>query len=185
MSRRLLAVLLCLAAPSGAADTKAVAPSKAISAVVRFQPPGGWRPEEYANSGGADPVQAFSSDEDRIVVRVFGSPGSAYADPAAFLAGAAASTMGRKPEKTGEETVGGRRVALYRRGFPLSLGDPHAPAPPQQLLGREVFLILPGSKGRFAVLSYARESPAPDPKAAGEKAWAKFLKTVKLPGRKT
>jgi hypothetical protein len=183
MSRRLLAALLFLAAPSWAADKKSPSPSKVIAGVVRFQPPAGWRPEEYAN--GADPVQAFSSGEDRIVVRVFGAPGSAYAGPASYLDGAAASTMGRKPERSGEETVAGSRVVLYQRGFPIALGDPHAPTPPQQPLGREVFLILPGAKGRFAVLSYARESPAPDLKGAGEKAWSAFLKTVKMPGRKT
>lgn len=185
MSRRLLAVLLCLAGPSWAADKKAPSPSKEISAVVRFQPPAGWRREDYANSGGADPVTAFSSGLDRIVVRVFGSPGSAYKDPSSFLAGAAASTMGRPPEKAAEELVAGRRVVVYKRGFPVSLGDPHSPGAPQPPMGKEVFLILPGTKGRFAVLSYARESPAPDLEGAGERAWAEFLKTVKSPGRKT
>lgn len=183
MSRRLLAVLLALAAPSWAAETKAPSPSKAISAVVRFSAPKGWRPEAYAN--GADPVFAFVSGEDRIVVRVFGAPGSAYADPAAFLSGAAASTMGRPPEKAGEATVTGRRTTLYQRGFPVSLGDPHIPSGRQQVLGREIFVVLPPLKGRFAVLSYARESPAPDLERTGEKAWEAFLKTVKSPGRKT
>lgn len=185
MSRRLLAVLLCLAAPSWAAEKKPPSPSKAISAVVRFQPPAGWIAEAYANSGGADPVQAFASGEDRIIVRVFGAPGSAYPDPAAFLSGAAASTMGRPPEKTGETSAAGRRLPLYQRGFPINAGDPHAPSPPQPPLGREIFIVLPSSKGRFAVLSYARESPAPDLERRGEKAWRAFLKTVKMPGRKT
>ncbi|MBI2384396.1 MAG: hypothetical protein HYV14_00125 [Elusimicrobia bacterium] len=183
MSRPFLAVLLTLAAPSWAAERTAPSPAKAISAVVRFSAPKGWRPEHYAN--GADPVSAFVSGEDRIVVRVFGAPGSAYADPAAFLSGAAASTMGRPPEKAGERTVARRRVDLHQRGFPVNLGDPHIPSGRQQVLGREIFLILPASKGRFAVLSYARESPAPDRERRGEKAWEAFLKTVKSPGRKT
>lgn len=185
MPRSLLAALLCLAAPAWAADKPAPSPSKAIAAVVRFQAPDGWAAEEYANRDGADPVQAFASGEDRILVRVFGAPGSAYKNPAAFLAGAAASTMGRKPEKTGVELVAGRRVALYQRGFPIALGDPHAPSPPSPAMGREVFLVLSGKKGRFAVLSYSRESPAPDLAGAGEKAWAAFLKTVKTTGPKT
>lgn len=183
MSLPLFAVLLALAAPSWAAETKAPSPAKTIAAVIRFSAPKGWRAEEYAN--GADLVSAFVSGEDRIVVRVFGAPGSAYADPAAFLSGAAASTMGRPPEKAGEATVAGRRTTLYRRGFPVNLGDPHIPSGRQQVLGLEVFVILPPRKGRFVVLSYARESPAPDLERAGEKAWAAFLKTVKSPGRKT
>ena len=183
MSRRLLAALLAFAAPSWAADTKAPSPSRTISAVVRFSAPKGWRPEEYAN--GADPVSAFVSGEDRIVVRTFGPPGRAYADPAASLSGAPPPTMGRPPEKSGEGTVAGHRVMFYRRGFPIEPGDPHTPAGPQQALGREVFVVLPPRRGRFAVLSYARESPAPDLERAGEKAWEAFLKTVKSPGRKT
>lgn len=185
MSRRVIAALLCLSAPCWAAEKRAPSPSKTISAVVRFQPPAGWKAEEYANRGGADPVQAFVSDEDRIVVRVFGAPGSAYADPAAFLSGAAASTLGRKPEKAGETNAAGRQVPLYQRSFPILLGDPHAPSPPVPPLGREVFVVLPAAKGRFAVLSYARVSPAPDLERRGEKAWEAFLKTVKMPGRKT
>lgn len=184
MSRRLLLGLICLAAPAWAADTAPPSPSKLIAGFVTFQAPKDWQAEEYANGGGADPVRAFVSGEDRIVVRVFGAPGSGYKTPAAFLNGAAASTMGRKPEKTGEASAGGRTVALYRRGFPIGLGDPHAPSSGAPSMGRETFLILPATKGRFVVLSYARESPAPDLERRGEKAWAAFLKTVKLPGAK-
>lgn len=184
MSRRFLLGLICLAAPAWAADTAVPSPSKVIAGAVGFQAPKDWQSEEYANGGGADPVRAFVSGQDRIVVRVYGAPGSAYATPAAFLGGAAASTMGRKPEKAGEAKASGRTVTLYKRGFPINQGDPHTPSGGQQVLGQEIFLILPASKGRFVVLSYARESPAPDLERRGEKAWAAFLKSVKPAGRK-
>lgn len=180
MSRPLLLAFLCLAAPSRAADK----PRQTIARNVSFQAPKGWQAEEYANGGGADPVQAFASGEDRIVVRVFGAPGSGYKDPAAFLGGAAASTMGRRPEKAGETTVAGRSTVLFRRGFPLNQGDPHTPSGGQPPLGREIFLILTAPNGRFVVLSYARSTPIPDLERRGEKAWAAFLKTVKPAGVK-
>ncbi len=92
--------------------------------------------------------------------------------------------MGRKPETIGAVTAGGRHPTLYRRGFPIDLGGPHAPSGPPRL-GSEVFCLLPAAGGRFVVLSYARESPVPDRERRGEKAWEAFLKTVKLTGRKT
>jgi hypothetical protein len=127
---------------------------------------------------------AFSDGLDRITVRVFGARGSGYKNPALFLAGAAASTMGRKPENAGSVTVAGRRLALYKHGVPINLGDPHVPSGPP-MLGTEIFCILPAAGGRFVVLAYARESPAPDLEGRGDAAWEAFLKTVKLPGRKT
>jgi hypothetical protein len=100
------------------------------------------------------------------------------------LAGPASSTLGRKPETSGSIAAAGRRLALYRHGLPVNLGDPHAPSGPPAL-GSEVFCILTVSGGRFVVLSYARESPVPDMERRGEKTWEAFLKTVKLVGRKT
>lgn len=184
MSRRLFAVLFCLAAPAQAAERKAASPSEAITAIVGYQAPKGWKPEAYANGGGADPVLAYVDGLDRIAVRAFGAPGSGYKNSASFLDGAAASTMGRKPETIGSVTASGRRLTLYRRGFPIGLGDPHSPSGPARL-GSEVFCLLPAPEGRFIVLSYARESPVPDLERGGAKAWEAFLKTVKLTGRKT
>ncbi|MDD5302008.1 MAG: hypothetical protein PHS14_02780 [Elusimicrobia bacterium] len=189
--RLALSAVLALSAAASAAipmeaskTVKAPTPSQAVAALISHQPPKGWQVEEYANGGGADPVVAFVDGLDRIAVRVFGAPGSGYKNPASFLSGPAASTMGRKPEKVGSVTAAGRQLALYRRGFPINLGDPHSPSGPASL-GREVFCILPASGGRFIVLSYARESPAPDMDQRGEKAWGAFLRTVKLAGRKT
>ncbi len=162
---------------------KAPTPSQTVSGVLRYKAPGGWRVEEYANAGGADPVVAFVDGVDRISVHVYGAPGSAYKNPAKFLAGPAASTMGAKPEKVGSVAAAGRDLILYRHGIPVSLGDPHAASGPP-MLGREIFCLLPGPGGRFLVLSYARESPAPDLEGRGEKSWEAFLKTVKLVGRK-
>lgn len=187
-----LSIVLALSAGASAGKTAEVSktvkeaptPSQAISALLSRQPPKGWNSEEYANAGGADPVEAFSDGVDRITIRAFGGPGSAYKKPAGFLAGAAASTMGRKPESVGSATVAGRRLTVYKRGFPINLGDPHAPSGPP-MLGKEFFCVLPVSGGRFVVLSYARESPAPDLERRGEEAWEAFLRTVKLPGRKT
>lgn len=189
MKTMLSAVLAFAAAAAFAADSKeapktvkTASPSQAVAALVSQRAPEGWKAEEYAN--GADSVVAFADGVDRISVRVFGAPGSGYKSPAEFLAGPAASTMGRRPEETGTVAVSGRKVALYKHGIPVNLGDPHMVSAPTTL-GTELFCILPGTKGRFVVLSYARESPAPDLEGRGEKAWAAFLKTVKLVGRKT
>lgn len=184
------AVLLALSAAASAAENveapKPVkpTPAQAVAAVVALKPPTGWAAEEYANNGGADPVVAFADGVDRIAVRVFGGPGTGYKKPAAFLASPAASTMGRKPEKIGSVKVAGRELDLFRHEVPVNLGDPHAASAPPTL-GREIFCLLPAAGGRFVVLSYARESPAPDLEGGGEKAWEAFLKTVKLAGRKT
>jgi len=188
--RRVYFIVLALAAASAvhsvevAKTVKAQTPSQAVAALVSHRPPDGWKAQDYANSGGADPVIAYEDGLDRITLRAFGGPGSAYKTPALFLAGASASTMGRKPENAGSVSAAGRRLALYKRGFPMSLGDPHAPSGPP-MLGVERFVILPAAGGRFVVLAYARESPAPDLEGRGDAAWGAFLKTVKLPGRKT
>lgn len=189
--RLALSAVFTLAAAALAASSveapktvKSKTPADTIAALVKHQPPKGWRVEEYTNGGGADPVVAYADGLDRITVRAFGAPGSGYKNAAAFLSGPAAGTMGRKPEKAGLVTVAGRKLTLYKHGLPINLGDPHAPAGPP-MMGREIFCLLPASGGRFVVLAYARESPAPDLEGLGEKAWAAFLKTVKLPGRKT
>lgn len=175
MKRRVLPVLLLCAAAA------APAPSPADS-VVSFAAPAGWTRSDYANSGGVDPVIAFEDGEDRITVAVYGAPGSAYKTPADFLSGPAASTMGRPPERAGAATVAGRKTGLYRHQIPVQLGDPHLADPRAPSLGPETFCVLPpGRDGRFAVLSYFRQTPVPDLHKRGEKAWKSFLKSVRRP----
>lgn len=181
----LAAAVVALTTAAAEKTVKTMTPSQSVSALVSYETPKSWRVEEYANGGGADPVMAFVDGSDRISVRVFGAPGSGYMNPTVFLAGPAATTLGRKPERAGDVGIAGRRLTLYRRGFPVNLGDPHAPPAGPPRLGKEVFCVLPTSGGRFVVLSYARESPVPDRERRGEKAWAAFLKTIKLVGRKT
>lgn len=161
--------------------THAVAPSYILAALVRFEPPKGWTREESATGGGTDPAVAYVDGLDRITVRVYGAPGSVYRIPADFLSGPAASTLGRTPGAIGRVTVAGRELPLYEQGFPIHLGDPHEPSPPLTL-GRAVFCVLPSAGDRFVVLSYARESPAPDVERRGERAWEAFLRSVQLVG---
>ena len=162
----------------------ASSPSQAIAALVEFEAPVGWTVEAHANGGGVDPVVAFVDGLDRIAVYGYGSAGSAFKIPAEFLSGAAATTMGREPERIGSLTVAGLDVVLYAHGVPILLGDPHAPSA-LPTLGREVYCVLPIADGRFVVLAYARESPAPDVERRGEVAWERFLRTVRVAGRKT
>lgn len=179
----LLPALAALAVAAAAAPEKPVnekTPLSAVNAVVRFAAPKGWSKEEYSNGGGADPVVAFTDGLDRLSIRVFGAPGSAYKDPAAFLSGPASTTMGRKPERAGRAVVAGKSVTLYARGMPLMVGDPHAARPGTPPLGREIFCVLPASAGRFVVLAYSREAPAADPAQKGDKAWNNLLKSVSL-----
>lgn len=177
-----LALLAALAAVAAAPEkpVKDPSPAAVVRSVVRFTGPKGWNKEEYANGGGADPVVAFADGLDRISIRVFGAPGSAYKNPAAFLSGPAASTMGKKPDAAGRARVAGRTVPLYSHGVPVMIGDPHVRSGAPTMLGREVFCVLPAAKGRFVVLALARETPTPDPERKGEKAWQAFLKTVSL-----
>lgn len=180
--------LLALAALTGAAKEppmKNPAP-ETVAGLVEVSPPAGWTRTAYSNSGGADLVVAFEHGADRLVVSVFGAKGSFSKTPADFFAGPAATTMGRPAEKKGEARVGGKRVALFRRRFPLMEGDPHVSSPTKPQMGYESFCILPPAKdGRFVVLSLQRESPIPDLERVGEKAWEAFLRGVRLPPGKT
>jgi len=175
MKRALPAVLLLSAA---AASAPRPGPAAAVDAVVRFAAPAGWTRSDYAN--GADPVVAFENGADRLLVRVYGAPGSAYKTPAEFLQGPAASTLGRPPERAGAATVAGRQTPLYRHRIPVGLGDPHVADGRPPRLGPEVFCVLPArADGRFAVLSHARESEIPDLAGLGEKAWKSLLKSAR------
>lgn len=179
MRLALLAAALCFAAGASAErNVNPNDPSEQIRAQLRFRAPEGWKPVAYANAGGADPVLRYEDASDAIQIRVFGAPGSDYATPKAFLAGPAGSERGAAPVSAGFASVAGGKRALYRRGFPIATPDPHGPSSPVALQGRETFLVLPLEGRRFAVLSYRRSSPIPDPRERGEKAWAAFLKTV-------
>lgn len=187
---RLLLLVSALAAATAAqaAETpmKKPSPAAAVASLLRFQAPAGWRRGEYANSRGADPVVEFEKGADRIAVYVYGAPGSSYKTPADFLGSPAATTMGRAPDPAGSAVVAGRGVALYRRRFPLADGDPHAASSAPPRFGSAVFCVLPpAADGRFAVLTYARESPIPGLDDRGEKSWNSFLKTVRVPGPKS
>lgn len=187
--KRLIAaagLILALTAGAGAeATVKTKTPTQAVAALLRFTPPKGWTPVEYANAEGADPVLRFENLSDAVQIRVFGAPGSDYRTPEDFMAGPAATEMGAAPAAAGTASVAGRKLALHRRRYPLESPNPHGPPSPKSPMGSEVFCVLPLKDGRFAVLAYRRATPLPDLSQKGEKAWAAFLKTVKpVPGRK-
>ncbi len=177
----LFAAQLLFAAPTPGPEVRlSTTPSKAAAAPLDWTAPPGWTASAYSNAGGADAVTAYEKGLDRIAVKIFGAPKSYYRTPEDFLAGPGATTMGRAPAKSGSARVAGRAVAVYRREYPLPEGDPHAFSQGPPLMAREFFCVLPPFRdGRFAVLSYARESPAPDIKGEGEKAWKAFLAGVR------
>lgn len=182
MKRLIAAAGLILGLAAGAAaegTVKTKTPAQAVAALMRFSPPKGWTAVEYSNAEGADPVLRFENLADAVQIRVFGASGSDYRTPKDFLAGPAATEMGAAPSAAGTVGVAGRKLALYRRRFPIEVSNPHGPSAPKSPVGTELFCVLPLKDGRFAVLAYRRASPIPDLHQKGEKAWAAFLKTVK------
>ncbi len=164
-----------------AAKAPATGPA-AVDAVVRFEAPKGWTRSDYANSAGADPVVAFENGADAIRVSVYGAPGSSYKTPEEFLAGPAATTMGRPPEKAGSVKVAGTTTTLFSRGSPRPNGDSHVVSALPVPMGKELFCLLPAlPDGRFAVLSWERRTPVPDRDGRGEKAWRSLLKSTRRP----
>jgi len=156
-------------------------PSEIVAGLIQVETPPGWRRTTYSNAAGADLVVAFERGADRLVVRVFGAKGSFYKTPADFLAGPAATTMGREAQKRGAAPVAGRPLALYRRRFPLAQGGPHESSSARPRMGAESFCVLaPFKDGRFIVLSHQRESPVADPERLGEIAWEAFLRGARL-----
>ncbi len=186
MNRWILAGALILSTTAAAAaggTVKTKTPAQAVAALVRFAPPKGWSVVEYANAGGADPVLRFENLSDAVQIRLFGAPGSDYPTEKDFLAGPAATERGAAASDAGTAVVAGKKLALRRRRFSIEVSDPHHPSSGKSLMGTEVFCVLPLKDGRFAVLAYRRESPVPDLRQKGEKAWEAFLKTVRPKGR--
>lgn len=179
----LAAVAALLPASVGAAEGKVtkkpmpVEPGAAFRARASFTPPAGWAPEEYSN--GPDAVLHYKKGLDRISLRLYGSKGSAHKDPAEFLRGPAATTMGQAPEAVGQVLVGGKKRPFYKRGYPIMLGDPHARGGMPPALAVEHFVVLPLPDGLFLVASHAFESPVPAPRKDGDDAFLAFLRGLK------
>lgn len=176
MKRLILAAALLLVSVGAARAAKPAkkekTPAQAISALLSFKAPNGWKTVEYANAGAADPVLRFERGSDAILIRAYGAPGTDFPTPGDLIDGAVYGTA--------PLVVAGNKVELRRRRFPIKPADSHHPSSANELLGVEEFCILPLKEGRFAVLAYRRESPIPDIERKGEKAWASFLKTVRV-----
>jgi len=166
-----LSILAAVIASALAGAGEAPVPQTFGSA--RYVEPAGWQAEK------SDSSLRFSRGVDVIKARWFGGKGSRYAAAGDYLVGFEATTMGKTPEKARLAKVAGRKVWVYRHGYPIDLGDPHAASPGPVQLASEEFCILPMGT-RFLVLSWAHESPVPDPEAAGEKAWEAFLSSLRL-----
>ncbi|MFA6317122.1 MAG: hypothetical protein WC943_06860 [Elusimicrobiota bacterium] len=160
------------AGPGRPAKSKPKGTSAKLLSSSVIPAPQGWEKEEVLTR--SDPYVSFSSGVDTIKARVLGGPGSRYAKPDDFLKGFEATTMGRPPEQVRQVKVAGEEVALYRHGYPVMLGDPHVRDPEPPRLAFEEFVVLPQGS-RFFVLSWAHDSPIPDPYAAGDKEWERFL----------
>lgn len=190
MTRALLAACAVFVASVSAAEDKVTSrpkaePGAALRAVASYAAPAGWKAADHANEGGADAVLEFRKGLDRITLRLFGAKGSAYKNPDAFLRGPAATTMGKAPEAVGVAVVAGEKRAVYRHGYPIMLGDPHAASSGRPDMAREHFVVVPLRDGRFLVAAHAFESPIPSYEKDGEKAYEAFLKTLRpLPVKK-
>ncbi len=175
MKTAILAALF-LAAPCGAKEKKVKQSPSEIDALAVFKLPADWTVEK---GSGADPSLRVSRGRHLLRVRLFGGAKSRYDAPSKYLTGLEATTMGRPPEQSGTAAVAGKEVPVYRHGYPIELGDPHMVSPDPPKLAKERFVLIPAGK-LFFVLSYAFESPIPDPSGDGEKAWADFLKSFTL-----
>lgn len=144
---------------------------------VRYAAPAGWSVAKSSARKG--PELRFAKGADVIRLRRLGGPGSRYKGPADYLAGFEATTMGKPPEKVRQTKVAGKKVWVYRHGYPIVLGDPHVQDPSPPRLAREEFCVIP-YRGQFFVLSWAWESPVPDLESAGEDAWRAFLSSFTI-----
>jgi hypothetical protein len=172
----LLAVLIIPALAAAPKESPVNKPPLEFAGVARFPPLEGWT---VRRTEGTDPSLILSRDQDIIKARLFGGKGSRYLRLPDYLKGFEATTMGNPPEKVREATVSGLRIWFYRHGYPLMQGDPSVMDPRPPMLASEEFCILPVG-GRFLVLSWAVESPAPDPDAPGEAVWQSFLDSFSL-----
>jgi hypothetical protein len=143
-----------------------------FAGAARCQAPEGWQSEKAESQ--ADPALRFSHDSDLIKIRLFGGKGSRYQGPADYLRGFEATSLGKPPQRLRQSQVAGTTVWVYRHSYPLSAGAPGFVDPRSPALASEEFCIMPLGK-RFFVLSWAHESPIPDPKSLGGKAWQEFL----------
>jgi hypothetical protein len=171
MKNLLLAVLILPVLAAAPKESPVNKPPLDFAGVARFQPLEGWT---VRRTEGNDPSLSLARDQDIIKVRLFGGKGSRYLRLHDYLKGFEATTMGNPPERIREATVGGLRIWFYRHGYPLMQGDPSVMDPRPPMLASEEFCILPVGR-RFLVLSWAVESPAPDPESSGENAWKAFL----------
>jgi hypothetical protein len=149
-----------------------------LAGVARCQAPQGWTIEKTESA--VNPTVRFSNGQDIIRAKLLGGTGSRFATQADYLAGFAATTMGRPPEKIRSIMVAGIETWIYRHGYPTQLGDPHVHDPRPPVLAEEEFCLLPLKEG-FVVLSWAREGP-PDPDDSGAVAWRSFLDSFRLNG---
>ena len=160
------------ALPQAGPGSQAQAPAPQALGRARFAAPAGWELER--SDSAADPSVRLEKGLDVMRIRYLGGPGSRYRSPSGFLRGFEATTMGRPPKPVRRARLAGREVRVYGHGYPVDLGDPHLVDPRPPALAREEFCLLPSGRG-FFVLSWAHESPVPDPEAAGEKAWRALL----------
>ena len=176
----LVAAWACAAPAAAAQESRVNDRTEDFIGLIRYQAPPGW--DVDSDTTAPDAYARFRLGEDVIAIRAFGGPGSAYADQAAFLESPSARTLGKTPRRAGQAKVGTAKLPLFRRGYPIRMGDPRRRGAPAGPLADEVFCVLPAGE-RFLVLSYARENPAPDPKSGGRKAWEAFLRALR-PGRR-
>jgi hypothetical protein len=172
----LLAAVIA-SALAGAGEAPVPQPVLESFGPARYAAPADWEAER--KDAAVDPSARYSRGLDVIKIRLLGGKGSRYSGPADYLKGFEATTMGKAPEKVRQVKAGASKVWLYRHGYPVDLGDPSAPPAGAPALASEEFCIVPHG-GRFFILSFAHESPIPDPEAAGEKAWALFLASFSL-----
>ena len=176
MKTFILAVLLCPAWAAAPQEAPVKKPLADFAGVAKVQALEGWT---VMRTEGSDPALRLARGSDIIMARLFGGKGSRYLRLPDYLKGFEATTMGTPPERIREATVSGLRVWFYRHGYPINLGDPDVvrAGPPE--LATEEFCILPYGR-RFLVLSWAHESPVPDPEDSGEAAWREFLSGFSL-----
>jgi hypothetical protein len=161
------------------------AQAMALETPTEYKTPQGWTVER--STTGVDNVARFVKGARVLQVLEFGGSGSRFVAAKVFLDSFAARSYGVPAKVTAQATVAGASRKIYEHVYPIMLGDPHIPAsgPPNEATER--FCVVPAGGARFFVLSYAWESPIPDSRDEGDKAWAALLKSFRLktPASKT